>query len=677
MSKSINYTSADLKKGLDEYDVFIENLKNHFGQSVAGGKKLFKTNATGLNQLYLSNIIENKRQEFTCDACNDFLERFGGLVIIDENGKVKSALWDVSYAPPMFVEGVAAMQQAVMNSEVIGVFSSNELKLGKACTGLFSHMSVDMESYNLAGNAEQVMAKKLQDFEMLNRAVEEYSLSAVQQAIAIIQSESLFRGEKVVDRANWFKDTIVKINKANSSKQKKNLIWLSVATAPEGFCHIRGKMLGELLEDIQAGLEVSNVVKRFNTKMDDYMRSQTSPTENAIYEAEKIIEKQGLKDSLPRRYAWFDEIPSFLWKNRANAKTASMNKAGGVFSHITPKKKVAPSGMELPSAVMTWEKFKRTVLPTADNIEVLVDDMRRLMALVTAQNKKAPNMLLWDNLFSWYYHGGMDANLIKKRVENAGGRYENNEIRASLIWGSYTDLDLHVMTPIGEHISFAKLEDSLGGKLDIDMNANGVMSSEPVENVRWVNNAPEGRYVIFVHNYTERGTGNTPFKVELEVLGRKYAFESSLIQKGKVIAFEFDYVKGQQPKFIRTNHTCENDWAIPVDANNFVKVNGITTSPNLWGVKKVPHAGTHIFFLLDGVKDLSNGKGRGFFNETLKSELHSIRKTLESYTANTPILGADEASACGVGYSKEFDWNLTVRVTSNNTTRIINIDRWD
>ena len=75
--------------------------------------------------------------------------------------------------------------------------------------------------------------------------------------------------------------------------------------------------------------------------------------------------------------------------------------------------------------------------------------------------------------------------------------------------------------------------------------------------------------------------------------------------------------------------------------------------------------------------DASEGKGRGFFNETLKSELRQIRKTLEAYTATTAIEGADNATACGVGYSKDIEWNLTVKVTANNSTRTIKIDRWD
>ena len=61
----------------------------------------------------------------------------------------------------------------------------------------------------------------------------------------------------------------------------------------------------------------------------------------------------------------------------------------------------------------------------------------------------------------------------------------------------------------------------------------------------------------------------------------------------------------------------------------------------------------------------------------ISDDLQEIRKTLEAYTASTPIEGEDEASACGVGYSKDKEWNLIVKVTTGNTVKMIKIDRFD
>eukprot|EP01106_Pelomyxa_sp_JSP_P015037 TRINITY_DN4_c0_g1_i8.p2 TRINITY_DN4_c0_g1~~TRINITY_DN4_c0_g1_i8.p2 ORF type:complete len:175 (+),score=68.30 TRINITY_DN4_c0_g1_i8:490-1014(+) len=49
------------------------------------------------------------------------------------------------------------------------------------------------------------------------------------------------------------------------------------------------------------------------------------------------------------------------------------------------------------------------------------------------------------------------------------------------------------------------------------MNAGSNLSKEPVENVFWpVGGAPLGKYKVIVHNYSERNTGKTPFKVSIK-----------------------------------------------------------------------------------------------------------------------------------------------------------------
>ncbi|MGY3188988.1 YfaP family protein [Lysinibacillus sp. TE18511] len=677
MKENLNIANNVYNNENDRYPEFEKNLKSYFDKAISS-KKLFKTNVQGLFDLYIDNLPVAARQHYTCSACRHFIERFGGLVTIDENGIMASAIWDEDMAPPFFKAAVLAMKAEVLNSKVMGVFISNSPVLGKPCTGKWNHLSVivpeEMVNHSRLQTAGQVMAEKLEEFKMLSNALLDYTIETVEQAVVLLQSEALYRADRVLGIAEWFKTLHDKRNSIGNNNQKTNLVWLAVATAPAGFCHVRSSMIGTLLDDIASGMSVESVARRFAEKMNpaNYMRSQAAPTQNAIVEAEKIVEKLGIANSLRRRYATFEEIPSFLWKNQTEPKVVEQKK--GIFSNILPKGK-ASSKVSLPSSVMTWEKFQRTILPTAENMEVLIDNPSRFMAVVTASDEAAPNILQWNNTFSWYYHGGIDGE-IKRRVESAGGRYENNEIRASLIWEGYTDLDLHCLTPKGDHIYYGDKSDKFGGFLDIDMNGGHHRNPSPVENIRWSENASGGHYRFYVHNYCERGNGSTPFKVELEVNGKTYSFIGVAGGTGYVTdVFEFDYAKGRQPNIRSHSYASDDSWNVQV--NNFVKVNCITTSPNLWGEEQISHSGSHIFFLLDGVKDTSEGKGRGFFNETLKADLRQIRKTLEAYTASTPIEGTEHATACGVGYSKDHEWNLTVKVTTNNATRVIKIDRWD
>ncbi|EJW14094.1 hypothetical protein M5X02_30905 [Paenibacillus alvei] len=677
---TITYTTMDSNN--DNYPHFSDAIKERFASF--SNKPLFTTDVEGLSDIFLDNLPEHARQHYNCRCCRHFLNRFGSLVHIGENGEIVSVLWDEKETPKLFAKSVKEMKKAILKARVTGMFISSDRVLGTPSSGGWSHMSVELPRARVFNSrlktAGQEMAEKKEEFRILIAGLLAYPVEAVDTALALLQSESLYRGDRYVGIAQWVKDLHEKREGAKNSRVRDNITWLAVATAPNGFCHIKSSMIGTLLDDIVSGYDTDSIVRRFADKMNPatFQRSQTAPTAGNIQQAEKIVEKLGIANSLQRRYATLEEIPQFIWKGKEVIKNTAA-KMGGVFGNIKPrsvaKESILGSNVELPQTVMTFDKFQRTVMPTADSIEVMVDNPNRLMALVTAADKYAPNILQWDNTFSWYYHGGIDGE-IKRRVESAGGKYENNEIRCSLIWENYTDLDLHAITPMGRHIHFANKVASCGGNLDIDMNAGGRNSMTPVENIRWSNGkAREGRYQFFVHNFAERGNGITPFKVELEVNGKIFTFSGSLSNKQKVVAFDFHYIKGQTPTITGTSYTSADAWSIPV--NGFTKVKGITESPNLWGDNKATNAGHHIFFLLEGCKDTSEGKGRGFFTETLQPELREVRKTLEAYTANTPIEGAEEASACGVGYSKDSEWNLIVKVTTGNSTRLIKIDRWD
>jgi len=662
----------------DKYEVFLGTVKNNFEKITKDNTPLFRTNSSDLFDVFLDNLPSQTRQHYTCNSCKHFVNRFGGLVTISDNGTVKSALWDISDVPEFFAKSVKALKDIVVNLTVSDVFKSSDRVLGFPVTGEWEHLSarlpVSMVYTSMLKTAGQSMAESKEDFKMLLNSVLKYSIETIDSAVILLNSEALYRSDKCLGVANWFKDLKTVYSKAKTNKAKANIIWLAVAKAPVGFCHISSSMIGTLLDDINDGLSADAISRRFAEKMSpsNYMRAQAAPTVGNIQQAEKIVQQLGIVDSLKRRYAKFDEIPNFMWLNKKVDKT--ITKDGSVFGNVIPKGKKETEVMEVPSTVMTWDKFQRTVLPTADSIEVKIDNPNRFMALVTASDLSAENILQWDNTFSWYYHGGVDGE-IKRRVENAGGRYENNEIRCSLIWEGPTDLDIHCITPDGYHIYYASKTYG-NGYLDVDANGGHVTSYEPVENIRWSNRAPVGNYKFYVHNYCERGNGSTPYKVELEINGRIYTYNGVASRTGyKEDIFSFNYITGVQPNIRNINsYPSTNSWNVE---NGFVKVNGITNSPNLWGDKPVEHSGNHIFFILDKCKDLSEGKGRGFFNEMLKSELREVRKTLEAYMANTPIEDSENASACGVGYSKDSEWNLLVNVVSNNSKRLIKIDRWD
>lgn len=686
--RPINY-----ERPYDDYEVFEEAIKKYFDATleIFHIKQLYKVHVDGLWDLYLENLPEDGRFVYNCRACKNFVERYGNLVIIDDKGNVESVLWG-AYVPSYFRKAVETMNAYIKtNAKVSNVFISDVKTLGTPRTGVWTHLHVDlpreMVNNSRVKNASQLMAEKTEDFKMLLNALNEYPINVVEQAVALLQTNAMYRSDRVLGVAEWFLNVHKSLQGHMAAYQKTNLIWKAVGEAPNGYCHVKSSMIGTLLDDILEGKSTRVIMARFEEKMNpqNYMRSQSAPTASAIEQAEKLVEKLGIADSLRRRYARFDElIDRMMWMPKEDVIDIPVKapKTGGVFANVVPKDRPVQNdiSLDLPVTTMTWDKFARTILPGAQKIEAKVENPNRFMALVTEAVPGSENILQWDNPFSWYYHGGIDGE-IKRRVEAAGGRYENCEIRCSLIWESYTDLDIHCITPYGERIYYGHKHGRCGGYLDVDANGGRATTTKPVENIRWAgpNSAPNGHYKFIVHNYCDRNARNNPYRVELEVGGKIYTCNGYLIDTDEQdTVFEFDYRNG-----VVENLKCGGSvsvsgsemWGLTV--GDFVEVKGILKSPNMWDEKSGSTNGDHTFFILDGCKDVSEGAGRGFFNEILKPELREIRKTLEVYSANTPIECVDEADACGIGFNKDTEWDLVLKVTGASGTRLIKIDRFD
>lgn len=380
------------------------------------GIPLFTTDAEGLFDAYLDAFPADARQYHNCHACRRFIETYGALVTIDSRGNTSSAIWDVADVPPAYQPSVQAMLVRISCANVRGVFLSRETVWGSPITGDWEHFAIvplkSMVFRSRLLTAGQAMAEKKEDFKNVVRALSEFNKDNLAVAVSILSSDALYRSEKVLGPAQWLLDLQTSRDLAKNTKIKANLAWLAIATAPAGFCHPRSSMIGTLLEDIAAGLDFTQVSKKFADKMkaDKYLRPQSAPNAGNIEQAEKIIAQLGVASSLPRRFARLDEIPT-IWK--PEQKQAEDN--GTVFGHLKQNGKSKLVPLAIPQIRMSWEKFERTALANAKKMRLFAPAVGNYTALVTAVNPESPPILTWDhegtrNNFSWYgYVGGSNS----------------------------------------------------------------------------------------------------------------------------------------------------------------------------------------------------------------------------------------------------------------------------
>jgi hypothetical protein len=101
-------------------------------------------------------------------------------------------------------------------------------------------------------------------------------------------------------------------------------------------------------------------------------------------------------------------------------------------------------------------------------------------------------------------------------------------------------------------------------------------------------------------------------------------------------------------------------------------VTAVALQPSMWHGENAHH-GRDALFILDGAVDMKEDSGNAIFPETLRSEFHGIRGTIEAYSRGAKLGGREQASACGhraVG--------ATVRVDAGSgVVSEYQIDRWE
>jgi hypothetical protein len=412
------------------YPEYLALVQAQFSFAVRSGEALYTTDARDLWAGYLGALPADERGHHTCHACRQFVERFGGLVTIDEHGNASPVLWHApphGVAPAPYGAAHRRLRRIVEAARVTGVHVTSERVWGTASTRVqpvggrmitWEHLHV-VPPANLVytrtplKTAGQRAAELRADRETLCRALGDFRTATVEQALSLVESEVLYRSEKVAGPLRW----LLALQRARASttshRAAENLAWRAAATAPPGWCHVRSTVTGSLLEDLEVGLSLSEVKRRFDAKMSplQYQRPQAPPTAGNLARAEQVVEALRSAGALDRRVARLEDLRELaVWQPRGTRATAG-ERAGSVFGHLLPAAATLHRGT-LTRGAVTWENFRRTLLPHAAKIEYHVPVTGNFLGFVTATGASAPPILQWDTPerrmpVSWYvYQGG-------------------------------------------------------------------------------------------------------------------------------------------------------------------------------------------------------------------------------------------------------------------------------
>lgn len=637
-----------------------------------------------------TNEIFRENREHDCNTCNKFISRVGRVVKIAD-GKLMT-VWGVGNKLDGTYKIVADKMDALIKEQTIGqifLMDPADAKVGVSsnlATPRFGHDSsknpkgtdhITWHHFNcrvpkkfLSNNKGTLIGDADATKGVFKRGLEELNLGSIELVLDLIDNNSIYRGEEfqaIVEKFYNHKKNYEKL----SAKNKEFYVWLNYTAVG---AKIRGTAIGTLLTDLSEGVEMNSAISSYEKKVapENYKRTSAPITKGMINKAVETIDNLGLRDSLERRYAKLEDVSvnNTLFVNRAASKVMKDNLTALLEDEVKEKPEKFKEAEEI-----SIKKFVNNIMPECSNIEVKLSNAHEnnLMSLIAPVHADAPSLFKWDNNFSWTYNGNTADSMMKQRVKSAGGNTEAY-LRFSIQWNenndNQNDFDAHIKEPNGNHIFYSnkgRIHRS-SGHLDVDI-------IEPkhnvaVENITYTdpNKMPEGKYQLFVNNYSHRG-GTSGFRAEIEFSGiiHKFSYDKRFPSKANARVADIMYSREHGLKIIESlphDKTSKEIWGIKTE--KFHKVNAVMFSPNHWDGQDVGNK--HYFFILDKCKN--DGKARGFYNEFIRNTLNTHRKVFE-------VLGGkmrcEESTnqVSGLGFSSTKRESVIVRV--NNPNRIYKI----
>lgn len=616
-------------------------------------------------ELYLDGFTDPaEKQGHNCNCCKSFLRQYAGIVSIVDN-KVQS-LWDLEDVDDLLAPSVKKIRDYIHSLPVTNVFMNKFDKLGTEKSSdttrnvVWQHfyLVLPKELVNKSSESIESIQGGLRDNKnVLKRSLDELTEDSVDTILDLIAQNSLYRGKE-------FEGILLEFQKAKReyktipAQLKDNYCWVKSTTISQALSRIRNTSIGTLLIDLSENVELDIAVTKFEKVVapTNYKRPSALVTPKMVEDAKSKLQELGLLASMERRFATAEDldIKNILFVDKSSSLT-------DVFEEMKQDLEINPKTFSKVEEI-SIKDFIDNVLPKSKAIYALLENvhLNNMNTLLTASDKEAPLLFKWKNPFSWSYTGGI-TDSIKERVKEAGGKVDG-ELRVSLSWYNFDDLDLHVIEPNNHRIYYGDKKSILTtGELDVDMNAGGGHTRNAVENIVWTNKAKmlEGNYQVKVNNYNLREMIDAGFVVQIECNGEVFEYEYKTSPRSgsteNVIDFHYSKEKGITIQgSSKAKIVTKEKWGLKT--NRFHKVKNVMLSPNHWNEQT---GNKHFMFILEHCS--TDEPTRPFFNEFLNSELDVHRKFFEVLGSKLK-LNPPSSTLSGVGFSETQRNHLIVQV---------------
>jgi hypothetical protein len=632
------------------YDLFVADVEDIFG-------KYLSAFPSG------SNPIFRERTAHDCNCCKQFIRNMGNLVAFE--GDAVLTVWDNYLDLPFPYNEVAKrMRDFVVQAPVKSVFLTKEMQYSHDHNRdnhdesiIWHHFWTRVKSNFVAAQPDAFKGKMRAKYDVLKRGLEELTYDSLNNILALIDDNNLYRGEEHRAKLVAFMGLYRKYQEASL---KDAYVWQHIN---DFGAYFRNEVIGTLAIDLSAGVEMEHAVRMFESKVAplNYKRTKSLITPVQIDKAIATLKELGLEEAVSRRYARLNDISV---NNVLFVDNATQGEMKDGLRDLLMETVPTPRVDDLKNAAKVGiDEFMSILLPKIKSLKTLVENkhLGNFVSLTAPQRDNTGRLFKWNNDFAWSYSGDV-TDSIKERVKAAGGKIDAH-FRVSLSWFNGDDLDLHCKAPMDRHIYFGNKM----GILDVDMNAGAVVR-DPVENMAFGRDLWSGAYEFYVNNYRRRESVDVGFIVEVEYEGKIYSFTYDKPVFGNISVCRVEFSNGKLISLkggntVALTERTHDKWG--VKTQSLVDVSTIMYSPNFWDGQTIGNK--HWFFML---KDCRNPEPtRGIYNEYLRGELEPHRKVFEILGAKTMCVPTDDQLS-GIGFSSTKRETLKVIADGRQTYEI-------
>ncbi|OJD15337.1 hypothetical protein AJ78_04382 [Emergomyces pasteurianus Ep9510] len=371
------------------------------------------------------------RQEFRCNACAHFMNRYGDLCIVDDSkGKLVPLFWTDDKALPVIFRAPVSAVCKLFQEGTVGrefrITSDKRRHLGFKKKGGFGHMWFEIPSTRrvIPPAVARTMPPTNEQREMLQRILEDYNNETVRKAAGMLHENRLPHADAHKGAIGWLLEVQnsrgVLLYSPTVSDTKRHNIQTHVAASAFIGClnQLRSGALSKLLEGVKEGQDFKELDRQWRVLCDPkvYLRPQKHPKAGNIAVAEKLFEELGLtKGDMARKYLGLRDIPEdiYLFRDihvKQKAPKKEPKEGEGIFSNVIPRSVPKPktkadeknSAEKDNAKSISFSSFVQTILPTAKKVEIQIEEKEYLYFLITGLPGSKP-LMQWhtkENLVS-------------------------------------------------------------------------------------------------------------------------------------------------------------------------------------------------------------------------------------------------------------------------------------